>query len=510
MEARKRAKPSTPERYLWRKPGARHLWFRMAVPVRYKSIEQRRIIQLSLGTTDRRDASVKAARLRAELYDKWQASASVDGAPTISQATRVTPTIDQLREAATEACYVNVQPRIEALWREKRASSATAHDDYINDLKRHRAKYIATRETETLVKWQTIADKRIERNGWMLRKDDREYDQFVQMISEAAIDLLRVEIERRSGNFASAPTSAVVTSALERRQSRAKAGEGISELFERYASQRRIEGRKRSDTIAQDRKIILQFAEFVGSNRSVASLTQTDVREWRETIAALPPKHNSMKDYAGLSLRDAAVKARAEGASLRSPTTVNKYLSTVSPFLAWSVRNGFAERNPCDGLFYDLPKGRNPRPPFSVEQLIRIFSSPLFAGFEADGLEHRQGSRRTDDWRYWIPLLCLFTGARISEIAQLRIDDLQYEKTIPFLHLRHDERLGQRTKSGKSRLVPIHPKLAEIGFIALVGETGFEPATLCSQSRCATRLRHSPTARLLDEGQRRDNRAIGY
>jgi hypothetical protein len=27
----------------------------------------------------------------------------------------------------------------------------------------------------------------------------------------------------------------------------------------------------------------------------------------------------------------------------------------------------------------------------------------------------------------------------------------------------------------------------------VVGETGFEPATLCSQSRCATRLRHSPT-----------------
>src|SRR5690606_23386109 len=27
----------------------------------------------------------------------------------------------------------------------------------------------------------------------------------------------------------------------------------------------------------------------------------------------------------------------------------------------------------------------------------------------------------------------------------------------------------------------------------LVGETGFEPATLCSQSRCATGLRHSPT-----------------
>jgi hypothetical protein len=28
----------------------------------------------------------------------------------------------------------------------------------------------------------------------------------------------------------------------------------------------------------------------------------------------------------------------------------------------------------------------------------------------------------------------------------------------------------------------------------MVGETGFEPATLCSQSRCATRLRYSPTS----------------
>src|SRR4051812_3991831 len=28
----------------------------------------------------------------------------------------------------------------------------------------------------------------------------------------------------------------------------------------------------------------------------------------------------------------------------------------------------------------------------------------------------------------------------------------------------------------------------------MVGATGFEPATLCSQSRCATRLRYAPTA----------------
>ena len=31
----------------------------------------------------------------------------------------------------------------------------------------------------------------------------------------------------------------------------------------------------------------------------------------------------------------------------------------------------------------------------------------------------------------------------------------------------------------------------------MVGAAGFELATLCSQSRCATRLRYAPTARIL-------------
>lgn len=31
--------------------------------------------------------------------------------------------------------------------------------------------------------------------------------------------------------------------------------------------------------------------------------------------------------------------------------------------------------------------------------------------------------------------------------------------------------------------------------LSMVGETGFEPATLWSQTRCATRLRYSPTNR---------------
>ncbi len=43
----------------------------------------------------------------------------------------------------------------------------------------------------------------------------------------------------------------------------------------------------------------------------------------------------------------------------------------------------------------------------------------------------------------------------------------------------------------------------------LVGETGFEPATLCSQSRCATRLRHSPRPGFLRDSDDSRKRAKG-
>ena len=47
------------------------------------------------------------------------------------------------------------------------------------------------------------------------------------------------------------------------------------------------------------------------------------------------------------------------------------------------------------------------------------------------------------------------------------------------------------------RIVGVMVKLKKIveNYKKLVGETGFEPATLWSQTRCATKLRYSPTSK---------------
>ena len=43
----------------------------------------------------------------------------------------------------------------------------------------------------------------------------------------------------------------------------------------------------------------------------------------------------------------------------------------------------------------------------------------------------------------------------------------------------------------------IRPKRLSFNKLILVGAEGFEPPTLCSQSRCATRLRYAPTVVLI-------------
>lgn len=465
---RLRAKPDTPETYLWRKPHARYLWFRQSVPTRYRSVDSRKLIQRSLGTKDLRLASIKAAKLRAELHEQWEAMLPAAQTP-IARLDRpaIEPDLIDMTAAAAEAAFSTVLPKLERLRLSKGLGTNASFLIYLESLKSQLLRLVRTRDTDMLPVWQRVADRMIYERNWLLDKESARYGEFVSMIAEAGIEALRIDIERNEGKVLK-PTSPVVTAGLEARKGSAKPGETLLALFDRYAAQRTAEKRKRADTLVQDRKVVERLAEFVGRDRSLASIGRPDIRNWRDTLATVPANYKKHKAYAGLSLPEVAAKAKGAGAKALSLVTLNRYLSAVSAFFAWAGTNAYMEGNPCDGLFYDAQKGKNPRPPFSEGQIQRIFQSPLFTGFERDGREHKPGSQTAEDWRFWIPIVCLFTGARIGEIAQLRLDDIAEEDGTPFIHIRDDEKTGQKTKSGFSRVAPIHSELATLGFLAFV------------------------------------------
>ncbi|HEV7340133.1 MAG TPA: tyrosine-type recombinase/integrase [Sphingopyxis sp.] len=441
--------------YVWARPQTHVFWFRMAVPQSVRDRVGKSVWQCTLGTTDIRQAAALAQDKRNQLMREWGLlSASTVGSPTV-----------RLDRLAVEIGFDNYLGALDDARRQwpKAPGEYEARLDQVPATRRRYTREILDGDK---ARWEQVADNNIAKRGLALRKATPEYEAFVETIAESTLDALDVFERRTTGDLAAAPKSQAVTKAKEL----AKPGETLLQLFERWSSERLAKGEKRPDTVNQDRKIIEQFSGYVGKDRAVGSITPQEVFDYREILRDLPPKWTSNKQLARLGMKDAAVRARELGLPQTAFTTVNKHLSTISPLYKWlaSQPAWVGLRNPCDGLFHDKVKGKNPRPPFTTPVLNTILRSPLFAGFLADGAEHEPGNHHADDWRKWIPLVCMFTGARIGEIAQLRIGDVRQQHGVWFIFIAHDGDAKQSTKSGESRTAAVHAKLEAIGFIKFV------------------------------------------
>lgn len=106
---------------------------------------------------------------------------------------------------------------------------------------------------------------------------------------------------------------------------------------------------------------------------------------------------------------------------------------------------------------------------FTPEDLSKIFSGYLFNKTEP------ATTREVYPFHYWLPLLALYGGARVNELAQLNTDDVVLEGMIPNYKVEADdpakvnEPRSLKNVSSKRR-VPIHQHLLDLGFAEYVKE----------------------------------------
>lgn len=451
---------ATMPRYVVKRPDSRLLWFRMAVPKAMRAKVGRAVVQSPLGTTDVREAKALAWDRRNQLMREW----GLLGDAPASRAPRA-PSNADLEDAAVLVGY-DMAKEFEDV---RRLTAASAGGER---WQRHQRRTAINLEAHTndpsLVRG--LVDAAIDELGLDLAPDTERYNLLCEYVSAARGAQLDTSYRAAHGDIAGEPKDELIQRVRSRSIAKARTGEELLELFERWAAERLAKGEKRADTVNQDRKVIEQFASFVGEDRAVRSITPQDVYDYREALRSLPPKWMAHKDLKGLGMRDATTKARDLELPHLAFTTVNKHLSTISPLFKWLAGQPawVGLKNPCDGLFHDKVKGKNPRPPFTTPVLNKILQSPLFTGFLSDGSEHSAGNQHADDWRKWAPLVAMFTGARIGEIAQLRVGDVRQEHDVWMIHIAHDDSAGQSTKSGHSRPAAVHSKLEAIGFLAFV------------------------------------------
>ena len=188
-------------------------------------------------------------------------------------------------------------------------------------------------------------------------------------------------------------------------------------------------------TATEALSIVTQFLELV-DGRSLAELTRTDFVAYRDHLTKIKGLHHK---------------------------TVEKKLSILSAILQKACDDGKVEVNHCARIRVDKPKVDSPsRQPFSRADLHRIFSCPLYTG----GRIPKGGKGEAAQW---LPLLALYTGARLEELSQLEVANVLHDNEIGYFISITDDGEGQSLKTTSSRRrVPVHPDLITAGFLKLL------------------------------------------
>jgi integrase len=191
------------------------------------------------------------------------------------------------------------------------------------------------------------------------------------------------------------------------------------------------------------------------------------------TVSDFERRVRQLDDLTGHKRADQLTKADlvafrdAQLAKGKSTSTVEKDLSFIKAILAYAHQSDRIPSNPAATVRVAQAKvSPNGRRELGPKDLETLFGSPIYT-------ERARPAGGAGDAAYWLPLLGLYTGARLEELCQLRPDDIGERDGIPFLRIidleDEDRQVRTTVKTVESRReVPIHPALVQAGFLAYV------------------------------------------
>ncbi|GAM78118.1 integrase [Vibrio ishigakensis] len=201
----------------------------------------------------------------------------------------------------------------------------------------------------------------------------------------------------------------------------------------------------------------------------ITKLSRKDVIKAIELLSQFPvvPHQSKFRTrFDKLPLEKWIDLGRELGLKTMSHRTIFAYVSAASAFYEWANRHIDSQiGNPWRGVIKKRKSGQNQlheRNPFSIEQLRVLFSQEPFIKGEK-GLRRRNRKRLC--YQYWLPLIALHTGLRANEIAQLYRSDIKSRDGIVYFDLTSSRPDQSLKNSGAVRIVPVHSKLLELGFV---------------------------------------------
>jgi len=144
----------------------------------------------------------------------------------------------------------------------------------------------------------------------------------------------------------------------------------------------------------------------------------------------------------------------AEGIS--GKTIKDADLAALKSVFGWAVENKRLPLNPAADVTIRVMRQKVERENgFTDEEAKTILRAALTYS------KPRQESEGLAAAKRWVPWICAFSGARVSEVTALRKDSFRTVKGVHVVRI-----VG--TKNGTYRDVPLHPQLEEIGLLKFI------------------------------------------
>jgi integrase len=208
--------------------------------------------------------------------------------------------------------------------------------------------------------------------------------------------------------------------------------------------------------------------------------------EYRELLQALPRDLRSARRRFGMSSSfDLIEEAERLGEERMLIETANSYIRKLSEMFNWAVKEEFLPRNPAEGIGKNIKKSKrdqDDRDIFEDADLAKIFGAEWFIAGE--GKKTKRGKfRNYQPHYYWLPILGLFSGGRLNELAQLYLNDVVQDSDSCYLdfNLSGSDKIDVDPKQEHSldndkslktinsmRVVALHDQVIALGFLEYV------------------------------------------
>jgi integrase len=170
-------------------------------------------------------------------------------------------------------------------------------------------------------------------------------------------------------------------------------------------------------------RVLKQLAIYLGHN-DASRLTADDLIRWKASLI--------------------------EG-GLKAKTIRDGKLAPVRAILQWGVDNRLLIQNPGERVTIDLKaKLVDRKRGYSDDEARKVLKAAL---------------EQTDTLHRWVPTICAYTGARVSEVCQIRAEDILQIENV--WCVRFAPEAGSLKNAGSERAVPLHPALIDQGILKL-------------------------------------------